>query len=312
MTSSNGNIFRVTDLWCGEFTVTDEFPAQRPVTRSFDVFFDLRLNERLSKQSWGWWFETQSRPKWRPRNVTMTFAFSGLWRSDIQKNMHWPLDFTGRILWLPRINGGGLVRQFTSRGMSVSHGIFRMFDISRCNTMWILIQRNIYKGSMGCPFCGKNDHKIPIMHGTSRKSVISELRLAHNFMCSNSHLSDAGFHVHTWQNTIIVSYKILTHWPLVVIVVISNIWCSLHWFIKKFNSLSPDWRWLRFQIYKSKYIIVVMFTYGWMVHDPTDNKWTLLLLFAKRPQATSHCRTQFCLGSLVQYDGTWSLLFFFF
>ena len=36
--------------------VTGEFPAQRPVTRSFDVFFDLRLNIRLSKQSWGWWF----------------------------------------------------------------------------------------------------------------------------------------------------------------------------------------------------------------------------------------------------------------
>ena len=85
---------------------------------------------------------------------------------------------------------------------------------------------------MGCPFCGKNDHKIPIMHGTTRKSVISELRLAHNFMCSNSHLSDACFHVHTWQNTIIVSYKILTHCPLVVIVVISNIGCSIHWFIK--------------------------------------------------------------------------------
>ena len=29
-------------------------PSQRPVTRSFDVFFDLRLNERLNKKSWGW------------------------------------------------------------------------------------------------------------------------------------------------------------------------------------------------------------------------------------------------------------------
>ena len=37
--ASNGNILRVTD----------EFPTQRPVTRSFDVFFDLRLNKRLSK-----------------------------------------------------------------------------------------------------------------------------------------------------------------------------------------------------------------------------------------------------------------------
>ena len=40
--------------------VTSEFPTQRPVTRNFDVFFDLRLNKQLSKQSWGWWFETPS------------------------------------------------------------------------------------------------------------------------------------------------------------------------------------------------------------------------------------------------------------
>ena len=57
MTSLNGNIFRVTGPLCGEFTGPGEFPA-RPVTRSFDVFFDLRLNKRLSKQLWGWWFET--------------------------------------------------------------------------------------------------------------------------------------------------------------------------------------------------------------------------------------------------------------
>ena len=69
MTSSNGNIFRVTGHLCGEFTGPGEFPAQRPVTRSFDVSFDLRLNKRLSKQSWGWWFEALSRPLWRRRNV---------------------------------------------------------------------------------------------------------------------------------------------------------------------------------------------------------------------------------------------------
>ena len=46
------------------------WPAQRPVTRSFDVFFDLRLNKRLSKQSWGWWFETPSCPLWRHCNVS--------------------------------------------------------------------------------------------------------------------------------------------------------------------------------------------------------------------------------------------------
>ena len=69
MTSSNGDIFRNTGHLCGEVTVPSEFPAQRPVTRSFDVFFDLRLNKRLSKQWWGWWFETSSPPLWLHRNV---------------------------------------------------------------------------------------------------------------------------------------------------------------------------------------------------------------------------------------------------
>ena len=49
----------------GNSPVTGEFPSQRPVTQSFDVFLDLRLNKPLSKQSRGWWFETLSRPLWR-------------------------------------------------------------------------------------------------------------------------------------------------------------------------------------------------------------------------------------------------------
>ena len=48
--------------------VPGEFPTQRPLTRSFDIFFGLHLKKRLSKQSWGWWFETLSRPLWRHRN----------------------------------------------------------------------------------------------------------------------------------------------------------------------------------------------------------------------------------------------------
>ena len=52
-------------ICAGNSPVPGEFPAQRPVTRSFDVFFDLRLNKRLSKQSWCRWFETLSRPLWR-------------------------------------------------------------------------------------------------------------------------------------------------------------------------------------------------------------------------------------------------------
>ena len=56
MTSSNGNIFR-------------------PMTRIFDVFFDLRLNKPLSKQSWGWWFKTRSHPLWRHCNKVKKHRF---------------------------------------------------------------------------------------------------------------------------------------------------------------------------------------------------------------------------------------------
>ena len=49
--------------------------SQRPVTRSFDVFFDLCLNKRLSKQSRGWWFETPSRPLWHHCNGQMDFCW---------------------------------------------------------------------------------------------------------------------------------------------------------------------------------------------------------------------------------------------
>ena len=48
------------------------FHAQRSVTRSFDVFFDLCRNRRLNKQSWGWRFETSSRSLWRHCNEIQT------------------------------------------------------------------------------------------------------------------------------------------------------------------------------------------------------------------------------------------------
>ena len=55
-------------ICAGNSPVSGEFPAQRPVTRSFDVFFDVRLIKRLSKHSRGWWFGTLSHPLWRHRN----------------------------------------------------------------------------------------------------------------------------------------------------------------------------------------------------------------------------------------------------
>ena len=43
-------------ICAGNSPVPGEFPAQMPVTRGFDVCFDLRPNKRLSKQCKGWWF----------------------------------------------------------------------------------------------------------------------------------------------------------------------------------------------------------------------------------------------------------------
>ena len=54
-------------ICAGNSPVPGEFPTQRPVTQSFDVYFDLRPNKRLSKQYRGWWFETLSPPLWRHR-----------------------------------------------------------------------------------------------------------------------------------------------------------------------------------------------------------------------------------------------------
>ena len=59
----------VQAICAGNSPVTSEFPATRPVTRSFGVSFHLRLNKRLGKQPRGWWFETPSRPLWRQSDV---------------------------------------------------------------------------------------------------------------------------------------------------------------------------------------------------------------------------------------------------
>ena len=68
LTSSKETFSALLAIYAGNSPVPGEFPAQRPVTRRFDVFFDLRLNKRLRNESWGWWFETLSRPSWRHRN----------------------------------------------------------------------------------------------------------------------------------------------------------------------------------------------------------------------------------------------------
>ena len=83
-------------LCAGNSPVIGEFPAQRPVTQSFDVSFDLRMDKRLSKQSWGWWFETPSRSLWRQCNAqhkpvrTSSIIVPGIHFDDVYSDIkHW-------------------------------------------------------------------------------------------------------------------------------------------------------------------------------------------------------------------------------
>ena len=78
-------------LYAGNSPVTGEFSAQRPVARSLDVFFDLRLNKRLSRQSWGWWSETPLRPLWRHCNANIKCNINIIKKSHCGDNtIVWP------------------------------------------------------------------------------------------------------------------------------------------------------------------------------------------------------------------------------
>ena len=95
-----------------------EFPAQRPVKRSFDVLFDLYPNKQLSKQWWGWWFETPSCPLWRHCNgydctCSQFFIMSDENPSiDTKQPILWLImvatqgSHSPRIFW-PQHHGGG-------------------------------------------------------------------------------------------------------------------------------------------------------------------------------------------------------------
>ena len=68
-------------LCAGNSPVTGEFTSQRPITRSFGVSLICASNKRLSKQSWGWWFETPSRFLWR--HCTILVQFCSIMRKSV-------------------------------------------------------------------------------------------------------------------------------------------------------------------------------------------------------------------------------------
>ena len=86
-------------ICAGNSPVPGEFPTLRPVTRGCDVFFDLRPNNRLSKQWWSWWVETPTCPLWRHRNdMWIPFPqFKSVWQhnAELNKNVEHLADHLG-------------------------------------------------------------------------------------------------------------------------------------------------------------------------------------------------------------------------
>ena len=91
-------------ICAGNSPAPGEFPTQRPVTRSFDVFFDLCLNKRENKQAWGWWFETPWRPLWRHRIALFSFNLNGM-LPEIFSLMHLMHQRRGWIFFCQQIIG---------------------------------------------------------------------------------------------------------------------------------------------------------------------------------------------------------------
>ena len=94
--------------------VTGEFPSQRSVTRSFDLFFDLGLNNRLSKQSKRWWFEIPLCSLWR-HCKEMIRNIGG--RTNIQNLKTHSVNFVFFLFLKQNIYDWGIKRQLT--GMSI-------------------------------------------------------------------------------------------------------------------------------------------------------------------------------------------------
>ena len=105
MASWNGNIFRVTGLLWGEFTGHQWIPLTRPVTGSFDVFFDLCLNKRLSKQLRRRCFETPLHPTWRHCNGKKMILppVNAIVRADIPLQNYSTQFIIGRVSTAPQI-----------------------------------------------------------------------------------------------------------------------------------------------------------------------------------------------------------------
>ena len=144
----------------GNPPVTGAFHSQRPVTRSFDVFFDQRLNKRLSKQSKCWWFKTPSRSLLRHCNSSLVYP---IWRRN-QWYQSWPAEIISIVddvclRQISLINNGQGESCITFPILS----LFFQFSTQICKKMLSLcIGRNKMQVSYFFIFTGSNESLVAI------------------------------------------------------------------------------------------------------------------------------------------------------
>ena len=142
-------------ICAGNSPVSGEFPAQRPVTRSFDIFFDLRLNKRLSKQPWGWWFKTLSCPLWRQCNVKW---ISRIWIGA--KCLHKISAMSSITVYVlgPSLSVSGIVAEESTVCTCRYHFPLRQCEPGRSlyMTSFHTVSDEIYGVGPGLTYCGLN------------------------------------------------------------------------------------------------------------------------------------------------------------
>ena len=135
----------------GNSPVTGEFPAQRPVMRSFDVLFDLRLNQQLSKQRKRRWFEMQSRLLWRHCNAVIKHE-----AQCYSKDSHDFFEVSFDYCHYDDVTMGGMASQITSLTIVYSTVYSGADERKHQSSASLAFVRGFHRGPVNSP------HKWPV------------------------------------------------------------------------------------------------------------------------------------------------------
>ena len=182
----------------GNPLVTGEFPSPRPVTHRFDVNFDMCLKKktRFSKQSWRWWYETQSCSLWRHCNAENIEAFIYMLFFLTATDNHYSVGIT--ITITPRVQ-----KYFTNDSYPfiywyfVNINIFFFYHFSAL--IWPVIENDECRFAENWTCC--RDHSVYALERWLLILCVAVIKQRHGsiFSCITS-------------NTMMTSSNVISHW----------------------------------------------------------------------------------------------------